>query len=341
MITCHIFNPETDYALGSPSPYYSPPASILRRRKEWALFPATYAKYGDVIIMLDPFNEINLTSSQFYNLVKKKNLRIIDVNKELEQFVNSLIKDNLNIDIMPWGWNLSLRNLLIRKGMPVSMLKNEKDINWIRQLSHRKTSISFQQEISCLLPELKVRKAIEFFNEQDVISFAKENPYAFFKMPWSSAGRGVVCVRNLTDLKFREWVHGAIARQGSVLGEYGYARTLDFATEWICRSGDVNFMGLSLFDTSSNGTYLGNYSLTQTEINTIIKKNSSLWTYKIIEAQKDSIKKIIAPHYDGPLGIDMLTDRDGLINPCVEINVRMTMGMATILSYINDSSSTQ
>ena len=42
---------------------------------------------------------------------------------------------------------------------------------------------------------------------------------------------------------------------------------------------------------------------------------------------------LIAPHYDGPLGVDMMLYRntDGTIalNPCVEVNLRMTMGMIT------------
>ena len=41
----------------------------------------------------------------------------------------------------------------------------------------------------------------------------------------------------------------------------------------------------------------------------------------------------IAPHYDGYLGIDMMLywDENGKIalNPCVEVNLRMTMGMVT------------
>ena len=40
---------------------------------------------------------------------------------------------------------------------------------------------------------------------------------------------------------------------------------------------------------------------------------------------------IIAPHYKGPLGVDMMIYRDGnkglAVNPCVEVNLRMTMGM--------------
>ena len=46
-----------------------------------------------------------------------------------------------------------------------------------------------------------------------------------------------------------------------------------------------------------------------------------------------AIDELIAPHYDGPVGIDMMFywDENGKIalNPCVEVNLRMTMGMVT------------
>ena len=46
-----------------------------------------------------------------------------------------------------------------------------------------------------------------------------------------------------------------------------------------------------------------------------------------------AIDDLIAPHYDGYLGIDMMLywDENGkiAINPCVELNLRMTMGMVT------------
>ena len=46
-----------------------------------------------------------------------------------------------------------------------------------------------------------------------------------------------------------------------------------------------------------------------------------------------AIDDLIAPHYDGPVGIDMMLywDENGRIalNPCVEVNLRMTMGMVT------------
>ncbi|MBD5356417.1 MAG: hypothetical protein HDR88_05360 [Bacteroides sp.] len=334
MPAIHIYNPDTDYALAFMGKIYSPPASIIRLRRQGALFPATYAREDDVILLLDDFSPTELESSIHHPMAREKNIIIININKGFENAVATITAAYpLNdIEVCPWGWNLSLRNTLIRKGMPELLLKSELEIDRIRSLSHRRKTIPFQQELMALLPRLGVKIAMEFFNEEDVWRFAAQQPGAYFKMPWSSAGRGVVCRKNMTDLKFREWIHGAIIRQGSVLGEFGYDRAIDFATEWVCRKGEVIFIGLSLFHTSSNGTYISNRVLSQEEIFAVIKSHSPLWDWNVIEAQREVIKKLISPFYDGPLGIDMLADKKGSINPCVEINLRMTMGMATILA---------
>ena len=36
--------------------------------------------------------------------------------------------------------------------------------------------------------------------------------------------------------------------------------------------------------------------------------------------------EMVAPHDTGPLGVDMLAGNDGTLNPCIELNLRRTMG---------------
>ena len=54
---------------------------------------------------------------------------------------------------------------------------------------------------------------------------------------------------------------------------------------------------------------------------------------EVVDDVLKALDAIIAPHYDGPLGIDMMLYRDEhgeiALNPCVEVNLRMTMGMIT------------
>lgn len=329
-MTIHIFNPETDYALANEQGNYTPPASVVKIRKKMALFPAVYAQSEDFILAIDGLGGDELREMDYYEEAMKKNIRVISLNDLPCVVSNKPI--GTHAVIQPWGWNMSLRNLLLRHGVPSFLLKSEVQIENIRRLSHRRITMPFQNEIARQLPGLSIKMAKEFKEEKQALAFASANPGAYFKMPWSSSGRGVICSSQMDKNKLTEWIHGAIAKQGSILGEYGYDRVADFATEWQCRNGDVEFAGLSWFNTTSNGNYLGNARLGQDEIRNRICEVSALWGQEIVMAQENAVRKLIAPHYDGPLGIDMLADREGNINPCVEINIRMTMGMAAILS---------
>lgn len=62
----------------------------------------------------------------------------------------------------------------------------------------------------------------------------------------------------------------------------------------------------------------------------MVSEASGEWSGRIIDAQKTILQSMIAPRYSGPVGIDMLATADGHINPCVEINLRMTMGMVAL-----------
>lgn len=53
MPTLHIFNPETDYALASGRPQYTPPKNVVKLRRMLAAIPALWAEPGDDILMLE------------------------------------------------------------------------------------------------------------------------------------------------------------------------------------------------------------------------------------------------------------------------------------------------
>lgn len=115
--------------------------------------------------------------------------------------------------------------------------------------------------------------------------------------------------------------------------EKAYDRKLDFATEWLCENGEVRFIGYSVFNVSRRGKYHGNITENQTSLRNIIEDKAGQSLSTTVECQRGAITTLIAPDYDGPVGIDMLVTASGAINPCVEINLRHTMGMAGILKY--------
>lgn len=328
-MTIHIFNPETDYALALGRKQYSPPASIVNLRKKMALTPAKFATENDVILLLDDISDKELSQTQEFETLKRKGLRVVRIN-ELNRFISN-VAEGEDIEIRPWGWNHSLRRILINAGIKPVLLKSEKEIDSLRMLAHRHTTIPFQEKLSSLLPDLQIPLPHEFISITEALEFASKHPVVYFKAPWSSSGRGVVCSSQLSMQEIESWIKGCLRRQGSVMGEIGFDRSADFATEWTCHKGNVEFVGLSLFKTSSTGKYLGNEIMSQHEINSYISALSPLWDKKIIDAQREALMEIIAPFYDGPAGIDMFLTLDNHLNPCVEINLRQTMGLAAFL----------
>ena len=105
----------------------------------------------------------------------------------------------------------------------------------------------------------------------------------------------------------------------------------DFAMEFRCQDQKVEFCGYSLFNTLHYG-YAGNLLWTDEAI----EQHLSQW---VTREQLRNIREVIlrfledniATAYQGYLGVDMFIyqDNEFKINPMVEINLRMTMGMAS------------
>lgn len=283
-----IFNPDTDYALASGSDFYTPPASIIRLIEERPEQALAWGRDGDFL-----FSDISGWG-----------------NAEWERIGQ----------IKPWGWNFALRRKLLDAGCPGHLLPSRNEIEAWRDMSHRRTTISFNRMMGMEILPCEIR------SEDASVSFWRENPGCWFKAPWSSSGRGVICTEELEEHHIRPWVRGIIRRQGSVIGESGVDRVVDFASEWEIRDSKARYLGLSLFRSSGRGKYLGQSPLTQKEIYGLIAGHSDEPLGDVLEKQRETLDRLISTRYRGPLGIDMLIDRNGKIYPCVEINLRRTMG---------------
>ena len=122
-----------------------------------------------------------------------------------------------------------------------------------------------------------------------------------------------------------------------------YNKVRDFGMEFFMHeNGEVEYTGLSLFHTVNN-VYTGNLLAPEEEKRMILDKwiPTSL-TDMVRDRICTYIPTMLHPHYAGPLGIDMMVvsrhDQQGfLLHPCVEINLRRTMGhVALALSPKDD-----
>lgn len=312
----HVFNPETDMALASGSPYYTPPKAIVNIRQQMSLFPATYSRPGDGILLLDDLQYERIQNKCWLDKVFKQSISIIHLGDDIEY--NDFIGD-------PWGWNPMIHRIFKDYCPGIKGLPSELDIAIWRRLSHRSTSIRL----------LSIMKKYGFDNIilptettdiDEIITRYNNCRYLILKAPWSSSGRGIMRTDDLEHKHIIPWSRGILRSQKSIIIEPIYSKVLDFASEWNIQNGQSEFKGWSIFKASGRGKYHGNLDMPQKLMIDMLKAHTEYDLDRLQEAQKISLDLLIAPYYSGPAGIDMMILTDRTIHPCVEINLRHTMG---------------
>jgi hypothetical protein len=134
---------------------------------------------------------------------------------------------------------------------------------------------------------------------------------------------------DMTD-KQTDWCRRVIRQQGGVVAEPVLRKVLDFAMEFYLDGGACRFAGYSLFHAADSGAYGGNELLSDSRIE---EKLSAYIPVALLHRLRDALsEKLVAcfPLYTGYAGVDMMiceTDEGYRVQPCVEINLRMNMGM--------------
>ena len=297
-----VFNPEHDYALASNNQYYYPPAGIISLKNKLQYLPLLSADNDD--FLLDSSNR----------LVKTVDLQGTDIASEVGKITK----------IVPWGWDSAIKTKLIGMGFNSKLFPSDLYLKNLRRLSHRRISISCNDFLNS--PYIPT----EFFDLEAALEFYSENQDCCFKAPWSSSGRGVMFCKGLAFHAVKEWTHGVIKKQKSVLAESFAEKKLDFASLWEIENENINFRGFSISFTDNRGRYLGNLYGPQIDIKKYISNYTNDMDDHILQLQQKFIERYIAPFYSGRLGIDMIADSEGNIRPCIEINLRNTMGHIAI-----------
>ena len=156
------------------------------------------------------------------------------------------------------------------------------------------------------------------------------------KAPWSSSGRGVryISIDDGPNENVQKWINNTLEKQGSIIVEKKCRKIQDFAMEFQAKTdGKVVYDGLSLF-TTKNGAYTGNILLPEDEKEEYLHRYLSPTLLDEVKKQIETfLTKEINGAYTGPLGVDMMIcspweegTSDVVLNPCIEINMRRTMG---------------
>lgn len=313
----YLFNPEHDLALAHGAHNYTAPPFARQFRRDLRLLPAWVAPAGSYIAIPDDCS------------VDEDRRWLQDHHLDITPVPISQIADLGDCRIQPWGWDATLRHQLLQAGVSPDNLPTDEQLDWIRRLSHRRTSIAVNQALGNAFSPCPV----ELSTVNEVTAFMRQHLGCYLKMPWSGSGKGIYRVLDPQgDRHVHHWIEGALRRQGSLLCEVGLDRVQDFAIELLCRDGVTMLMGYSVFDSDFHSQFGAGRVAPREELHELLQGMypdlDSVIGQLII-----AINELIAPHYNGPLGIDMMLywDEKGriAINPCVEVNLRMTMGMVT------------
>lgn len=327
-MTLHIFNPEHDIALAANLSNFTAPHAGRQMRHDLGFLPALWADEGDVVLVDDV--ELAVKSYQkFSNAVHRYvSGSLLRPNQEFAPWklpVSAVETTGLE----PWGWDMALKARLKRVGVSESLLPTDVELDVIRALSHRRTSAQLLPLLQC---EGTIGEAFECHSAEEVEILVDRYDRMVLKAPWSSSGRGLRFVQreSLRSEHVAGWLRNLLAVQGSVMAEPYYNKVKDFGMEFTSiASGEVRYDGLSLFQTT-NGAYTGNILATEAAKREMIGRYVSV---DLLDAVKKTICEGLAPvlkgKYAGPFGVDMMIvnqDESTWLHPCVEINLRRTMG---------------
>jgi hypothetical protein len=332
----YFFNPTCDFAIANGSPNWQPNQLLQKMEEDLDLLPAYLANSSDGILLynypsdsfLDDFQKIEFTFPCF---IQKKNLNQIPQN----QIGN----------IKPWGWSPAahkqteyLKNLCSDEFIASPVF------NWNPEIKHFYSRSFSASVLADVLKNLKTENILPLNylpkvckTETDVENALNCWGKIMLKAPWSSSGRGLQPItKTPVHQKVWEKINGIIYDQGFVLAEPLLNKVHDLAFLFEIKKGIISFTGTSHFFTDKNGKYEGNF------LNVVSKPD-----FDNVDSFTNGMQVIILPElirvlqnsklpavYEGPFGVDMLIYRDSnnelFINPCLEINLRFTMGFVAL-----------
>lgn len=315
-----VFNPEHDLALAANLSNFTAPHAGRQLRADLGFIPAIWAAADDFVLV----ENVEDAERRFLRLTRRP-------------FGHYIAKEQIckykftAVDV--WGWDLAIRAFLLRWGIDAAIMPTATQIDDIRQLSHRRYAM---QLLDCLQMPGIIGSSCETNQIENIIDRLHSGEHLVVKAPWSSSGRGVRFMEDDVNIYDNGWLRNVIVKQGSVMVEPYYNKVKDFGMEFVSDgNGSVSYIGLSLFQTS-NGAYTGNILASEEEKENLISRYIPIDLLKTVQ-QKICAKmgSWLKDQYTGVFGIDMMVvrrdDGDGfLLHPCVEINLRRTMGHVAI-----------
>ncbi len=310
-----LFTPEHDLCLAHDSDHYMAPASALQFADDCA----------DIMRCIYDDEAVCYSARQYAEVCRMQ-------------------ASESTVPLHAWGWTRTLVATLHDAGVPAESLPTAVQLTAWRQLQHRNTAAQLLRWITgqngAPYPVLAVTSM------EQLALWRSTQGAVVLKAPWSGSGRGLRWLRDgeAPDEQTRAWLQKIVSQQGCVMAEPWLPVLQDFAMELYIgalpqelqqgrtSAGDeVTFLGYSLFSNRA-GVYAGNLLLSDDEIERRLGEYLPIkQLHHIRFLLTHWLTQNLAPHYQGPLGIDMFvhdSPRGPRLRPVSEINLRHTMGLA-------------
>ena len=252
----------------------------------------------------------------------------------------------------PWGWDMAVNERFAKMGFPAEQLPSDAALMALCRRSERGTAHRLLSAFRAEHPdEAYVGESLMLRAADDIAPYAERHGHILLKAPLSGSGKGLRHVsfnenegedcrpdeKLASSLKKVEsWASALIRRHGYLTAEPFYDKEADFAMEFYVSDAACHFIGYSLFITDHHGRYIESRLLSDEAIEESLTQHVSSKTLREVRSWIIAHWRDIAPdEWDTarhPLyfGIDMMIvrgDRCHKLHPCIEVNLRLNMGI--------------
>ena len=322
----HLFNPEHDLALATNEAHFTAPHAARELRADLGFIPALWASNGDLVLV----DDVAAAFNAYRRFKFDRKPEVIFIAKD--DLTTGIFSSDAHIEIAPWGWDRAIVMQLKNMQIPKHLLPSDDALQHIRRLSHRQTSVVLLHALREQLPQSTVGERVECRRMMEVHQWIDRWHHIVVKAPWSSSGRGVRYIHSEMETNTAGWLNNMITRQGSIFVEPYFNKVKDFGMEFFSDgNGRIDYWGLSLFKTI-NGAYAGSLLATEEEKETALTGYISKDVIQTVCTRiQNQMGSLLKGRYAGAFGVDMMVvaEKDGngfVLHPCVEINLRRTMG---------------
>lgn len=290
------------------------------------------------LFVFNPEHDLALANGDSH-FIAPKNIR--EMARDLAPLLEVMEAGGLTV----WGWDSAIVSRLCKMGISRTELPTEEALAALSRHSERGTAhrllTAFHAEHS---DAYYTGKSFVVHNTGEIASYASRYGHILLKNPLSSSGKGLRHINHGTDWsKSVEWAEALIRRHGYLTAEPYYNKVQDFAMEFYVDGNGCHSIGYSLFATDRHGRYIGSHLMSDERIEAQL---ASYVPRTALHELRDwiisHIMYIVPSEWDTtryPLhfGIDMMIVSDSQqlfkIHPCVEINLRLNMGIIAHETY--------